>query len=35
MWVSGEQSAQSAAAELHDKLGFAIQDQRVFQIAKL
>lgn len=29
MWVSGGQSAQSAAMELHDKLDSAIRDQRV------
>jgi hypothetical protein len=28
MWISGEQSAQSAAVELHDILDFAIRDQR-------
>jgi hypothetical protein len=32
MWISGEQSAQSAAVELHDILDFAIRDQRVCQI---
>ncbi|KAJ5588354.1 hypothetical protein N7537_011032, partial [Penicillium hordei] len=28
MWASGERSAQAAAVELHDKLDFAIRDQR-------
>ncbi|KAL4945740.1 hypothetical protein BDV06DRAFT_229940 [Aspergillus oleicola] len=28
MWTSGDQSAQSAAVELYDKLDFAIRDQR-------
>lgn len=32
MWTSGEQSAQSAAVEFHDKLDVAIRDQRVGQI---
>lgn len=35
MWTSGEQSAQSAAVELHDKLDVAIRDQRVCQITNL
>lgn len=35
MWTSGEQSAQSAAVELYDKLDFAIRDQRVCQITNL
>jgi hypothetical protein len=29
LWVSGEQSARCAAAELHEKLDLAIRDQRV------
>jgi hypothetical protein len=35
MWTSGEQSAQSAAVELYDKLDFAIRGQRVCQITSL
>lgn len=35
MWTSGEQSAQSAAVELNDKLDFAIRDQRVCQITNV
>ena len=35
MWTSGEQSAQSAAVELYNKLDFAIRDQRVGQITNL
>lgn len=29
MWASGEESAKSAAVELHDKIDLAIRDQRV------
>ena len=35
MWTSGEQSAQSAAVELNNKLDLAIRNQRVGQITNL
>lgn len=34
MWVSGEESAKSAAVELHETLNLAIRDQRVRYINK-
>jgi hypothetical protein len=35
MWISGEQSAQSAAVELHDILDFAIRDQRKWDASEV
>lgn len=35
MWITGEQSVQSAAMELFNKLDFAIRHQTVFHVTDL